>query len=200
MAARGAQPLVASPAAGSSGLGAIDRALLLLVRRLESDGLTRLMRTLTRMGDFEGWLLAGVLLAATGDEGRHVALLLGAAAGLATVASQVLKRLARRPRPAAGLHGFVPSGKDPDEYSFPSGHTAAAFAVAVALAGGSPGLAAVALVLAAGIGLSRIYLGAHYPLDVAAGVLLGAGAGCFARLLVEGWRLLPALYLLAGPR
>ncbi len=194
--AQGAQPLLAPPGK----LRAVDRSLLLLVGRLESAGLTRLMKTLTRMGDFEGWLLAGVLLAATGGEGRHAALLLATASALATVASQVLKRLARRPRPAAGLRGFVPRGQDPDEFSFPSGHTAAAFSVAVALAAGSPSLAAAALVVATGIALSRIYLGAHYPLDVAAGVLLGAGAGCVAQLLVEGWRLLPAVLLLAGNR
>ena len=53
----------------------------------------------------------------------------------------------------------------------------------MALAGaGLLGPAAVAL--AVGIGLSRVYLGAHYPLDVAAGAMLGTMAGAAARLLV----------------
>ncbi|TMA84340.1 MAG: phosphatase PAP2 family protein, partial [Deltaproteobacteria bacterium] len=80
--------------------------------------------------------------------------------------------------------GFVAIIDNPDAFSFPSGHAAAAFAVAVALAGQGAGLGPLALVLATAIGISRIYLGAHYPLDVAVGALLGCGCGGLARLLV----------------
>jgi len=78
-----------------------------------------------------------------------------------------------------------PLAENPDRFSFPSGHTAAAFAVAVAFAGEPGGLGPLALLLATGIGLSRVYLGAHYPLDVAAGGMLGVFAGLAARLLVS---------------
>jgi undecaprenyl-diphosphatase len=163
-------------------LANLDRALLLLVRRWESSLLTSLMRGLTRLGDTESWILAGLILAAAGGDGRHAAALLFVGAGLATGVSQVLKRLARRPRPAEGIRGFACLVATPDELSFPSGHTSVAFAVAVALAGDPTG--AVALVIASGIAASRIYLGAHYPLDVAAGVLVGAASGWCARLLI----------------
>ena len=73
---------------------------------------------------------------------------------------------------------------DPDAFSFPSGHTTVAFAVAVALAGSGSGLGAVAAILAGGIAVSRVYLGAHYPLDVLAGIALGAASGWLARLLL----------------
>ena len=56
--------------------------------------------------------------------------------------------------------------------------------MAVAFAGAPFGLGPGAAVLAAGIALSRVYLGAHYPLDVAAGAVLGLLAGVAARLLV----------------
>lgn len=183
----------------SGRLATFDRTLLLALGRLESTLLTRLMRTLTRLGDTESWVVAGLALAAAGGDGPRLLLLLGSGAGLATLVSQVLKRLACRPRPsAAGLAGFAPRIDCPDEFSFPSGHTSVAFAVAVALLGSEPLLGTACLVTASGIGASRVYLGAHYPLDVAAGVLVGTGTGLAARLLVD-WAFLLHLAPLAIP-
>ncbi len=186
-----------SPNSGRRGaLFSFDCSVLLLVRRWESSLLTQVMRTFTRLGDTESWVLAGLILAAAGGSERHDALLLFLGAAFATLASQLLKRVARRPRPAEGIRGFAPLVETPDELSFPSGHTSVAFAVAVALAGGAPG--AVALVLASCIAASRIYLGAHYPLDVAAGVLVGAASGWLAHALVDGAPMLVAMGRLAG--
>jgi undecaprenyl-diphosphatase len=162
----------------------VDQAILLAVRRWESALMTRLMLMLTRMGDPAAWMVVGLILGAVA--GAHYAWLLGTGAGLAVAGSQVLKRLFARPRPTSCMGGFAPLVVIPDRFSFPSGHTAAAFGVAVALAGQGSGIALLTLILAFGIGISRIYLGAHYPLDVAAGVLVGAASGLTARLLVDG--------------
>jgi undecaprenyl-diphosphatase len=173
--------------AGERGLwqrvASVDEALLFLIRRRESAALTRAMLALTRLGDTGSWVMIGLLLAGSGGRGPRDAALLGLGAGLAVLASQVLKRLCCRPRPTA-LRGFAALIEVPDAFSFPSGHTAFAFAVAVALAGEGNGLGLLTLLLAAGIGLSRVYLGAHYPLDVAAGVGIGVLSGLAARLLV----------------
>ena len=72
--------------------------------------------------------------------------------------------------------------ENPDAFSFPSGHTAAASAVAIALAG-QGWLGRFHLGLAFAIAISRVYLGAHYPLDIAAGGALGLIAGLLARAL-----------------
>lgn len=163
-----------------------DQALLLAVRRLESVGMTRLMRMLTRLGDTSSWLLLGLALIAAGGPGPRYGTLLGAGAFLAVAASQVLKRICCRTRPNCGLGGFAALVENPDAFSFPSGHTAAAFGIAVALAGEGDWLGALLLTLASGIAVSRVYLGAHYPLDVAAGVVVGTVAGILARLLIGG--------------
>ena len=168
----------------------IDQRLLLSVRRWESRFVTRLMRALTHLGDPASWLLLGLVLGLSGGSGPHYCALLGTAAGVALLIAQPLKRLCCRRRPSCGIGGFAALAKNPDVFSFPSGHTSVAFAVAVAFAGHSGMLGGLFLALAAGIAVSRVYLGAHYPLDVAAGVLVGAVSGVAARLLVNLFPLL----------
>lgn len=168
----------------------IDERLLLSVRRWESRFMTRLMRALTHLGDSASWVVIGLALGFSGGAGAHYCALLGTAAGVALLIAQPLKRICCRQRPSHGIGGFAALAENPDVFSFPSGHTAVAFAIAVAFAGQSGPLGALAMVLAIGIAISRIYLGAHYPLDVAAGVLVGTAAGGIARLLVDCFPLL----------
>lgn len=81
-----------------------------------------------------------------------------------------------RSRPYDCIRGLIPLITPPTDYSFPSGHTAASFAVGVLLFRKLPKRYGIpALVLAALIGFSRLYLGVHYPSDVLAGALLGTG-------------------------
>lgn len=162
----------------------LDQALLLGVRRWESAWMTRVMRTLTHLGDTSTWMIVGLALGLSGGQGPRYAWLLGLGAGIAVLASQILKRLCCRTRPSCGIGGFAALAENPDAFSFPSGHTAAAFGIAVSLAGEGSGLGALMLTLASGIAVSRVYLGAHYPLDVAAGTLVGALAGLAARAIV----------------
>ena len=82
----------------------------------------------------------------------------------------------------------------PGNPSFPSGHSATAFAAATALAIMCPRLRPAVLVIAAAVALSRVYLRVHFPLDVIAGGLIGAALGALCGLvalrLVRG-RVLP---------
>ncbi len=163
-----------------------DEALLLAMRRFHRPWRTAVAQALTRAGDAKTLTVAGFgLLATFTRTGVHLGLRLGAAAGIATLLSQGLKRGLTRARPDAAIEGFEALATNPDRFSFPSGHTAAAFAVAVAFAGEPYGAGPLACLLATGIALSRVYLGAHYPLDVVAGGVLGVFAGLASRLLVS---------------
>jgi undecaprenyl-diphosphatase len=163
-----------------------DEKLFRRIEGLRVPPVVRAMRALTHLGDAPGWFAIGLFLLASSGAAARSGLLLGTAALLATAVAQVLKRTCCRPRPSIGLPGFVAIVENPDRFSFPSGHSAAAFAVAVALAGQGAALGPLALALACGIAVSRVYLGAHYPLDVAVGAALGGGCGLLARLLVLG--------------
>lgn len=163
----------------------LDEALFRRCGAWRPAGVVRSMRALTHLGDAPSWVVVGLFLICCGGAGVRYGSLVGAGALIATVLSQSLKRVCCRPRPSTQLVGFVALVENPDAFSFPSGHSAAAFAVAVALAGEGHSLGNLALVLASCIAISRVYLGAHYPLDVMMGALLGAGAGGLARMLVS---------------
>ena len=90
----------------------------------------------------------------------------------------LLKIAVDRPRPEAcfqplGIQIHLPLGTPPDR-SFPSGHTQAAFGTATYLSCIYRAASPVFLILAALVGLSRIAIGVHYPLDVLAGAFFGA--------------------------
>lgn len=71
----------------------------------------------------------------------------------------------------------------PTDFSFPSGHTSATFATAFAIfmVGKKPGICAA--VIAAGVAVSRLYIGIHYPTDVLVSLVLGTLCGIFGALL-----------------
>lgn len=132
------------------------------------------------------WLALGGLLASFGGKrGRHaarsgvVALALAAA-----VANGPAKLLVRRRRPLPKLGRTLIAM--PRSTSFPSGHSATAFAFATATSRELPAAAAALVPLAGAVSYSRVHTGVHYPSDVVAGVAIGIGCGVAARN-VGGW-------------
>jgi len=105
---------------------------------------------------------------------RQWGVIVAVAAGVVALGvNQVISHLWDRPRPFVAHHVtmLLPHAADA---SFPSDHTAFAFAIAVALVFASRRVGLVALLFAALIALSRVYVGAHYVTDVLAGALIGS--------------------------
>jgi membrane-associated phospholipid phosphatase len=104
---------------------------------------------------------------------------LSAALALALVTAIVsaIKEAVDRTRPALSDPTVQTVVTTPDTPSFPSGHTATAFACAVAIGAICPRLRWPLIGLAALVGSSRVYLGVHYGLDVLAGAALGTAVG-----------------------
>lgn len=90
----------------------------------------------------------------------------------------ILKPLLHRPRPWLVVDGLKHMVLPGDMHSFPSGHTCAAFAAACTWRKYLPRrwMGRIAVFAAVLMGLSRLYLGVHFPTDVLAGALIGAFA------------------------
>lgn len=94
---------------------------------------------------------------------------------------QIVKRFVTRPRPYLALDGVnLWEGHILKDYSFPSGHTTASFSLATVIGMYYPVAAPFVLLLAWLIGVSRIYLGQHYPTDVFIGSVTGIVSGVIA--------------------
>ena len=86
---------------------------------------------------------------------------------------KILKNQIKRDRPCEVVSGVHQRVSPSDQFSFPSGHTAAAFVIATLISFFLPVLAIPVFTWALLVGFSRIYLGVHYPSDILAGLVVG---------------------------
>ncbi|MGB4072307.1 bifunctional DedA family/phosphatase PAP2 family protein [Pseudomonas sp.] len=192
----------------------LDQGLLAIIQEQRSPALDNLMVLVTRLGDLQTQVAAGVLLTLVLLVTRQwrAAAFAGATLLGTALANDLLKSLFARTRPEVLLE---PLGS----FSFPSGHSSAAFAFFLALgilAGrGQPARMRLTWLLlaclpAAVIAISRVYLGVHWPSDIIAGAVLATSICALSLALVQWrtpllalpakiwWLLLPVILALLG--
>jgi membrane-associated phospholipid phosphatase len=127
-------------------------------------------------------VIAGGLAATRGDQGRRTAVRGLLAVGATSIVANLIvkpifaRRRPNRPKEVAGRDAPMPASR-----SFPSGHTASAFAFAAGVTPEFPHLALPLYALASAVGYSRVHTGVHYPSDVMAGAVLGSAVGTVVR-------------------
>ncbi len=133
----------------------------------------------TRVGDGWLWYAMGLAILALGRQNplRSSWAPLDYPPHSASCSSASLKRLTGRRRPCQIEPHCWATLLPPDQFSFPSGHTMTAFAVAIPLSLFYPTLTIGLLFCALSIAMSRILLGMHFLSDVVAGALIGTGLG-----------------------
>jgi undecaprenyl-diphosphatase len=153
-------------------LQSADHRLLMLLQQSES-WMAQHSRGISRTADGHLYVIFGSFAAIALADGevflRHILLAFAVERGV----YWVMKNSLRRKRPAQALPDFKSQITASDEFSFPSGHTSAAFLFVTLLA---LHLGPAALLLypwAAAVAMSRVFLGVHFPSDTVMGALLG---------------------------
>lgn len=169
---------------------AIDSAAYEAIAAIDTPSLDVPMRRLSRAADHgKLWFASAAALALLGGPSGRLAarkglVSLGIASGFANL---VAKPLGARRRPTRnGAEGLASRHVQmPCSSSFPSGHTASAFAFATGAANAQPMLSVPLRILAMLVGYSRVHTGVHYPADVLAGAFIGVGAAEVAGRLLD---------------
>ena len=157
-----------------------EQALVWIAQHVRSGLLDPFMKLYTRLGD-AGLLfivLGLVLLLFKSTRKAGFSALCAMLIGLVVV-NLTIKPLIARERPWLVIENFVNLVPEKDPNSFPSGHTNAAFAFALALCMTAPKrwMKITAVCMAVVMGLSRLYVGVHFPSDVLVGALVGSLCG-----------------------
>jgi undecaprenyl-diphosphatase len=154
----------------------IDVGLFLAVNQLPHNRLTNaIMSAFTiAMNGGIGWIVGLFTAILFNRRHRRVLQQVGPPLWFATlIVEYPIKYYFRRRRPFIDIVQAITVGRKPGSFSFPSGHSAAAFAGAWLLRRHYPRLTPLWYLIASLVAFSRTYLGVHYPGDVVSGSLLG---------------------------
>ena len=172
---------------------ALDAAIYMRVNAVQlgrvSDRALEWISTFMHYG--EGWIVVavGMFVVDRSTALRAVAEALPVLWATMLTVNFPLKQIFRRRRPFIAFVRARVLGPKPKDFSFPSGHTAAAFAGALLFGAHLPMFAPLFYAIAVVVGFSRIYLGVHYPSDVFIGAIVGSSLAGFYLML---WRTLVA--------
>lgn len=157
----------------------LDSSILMWIQSLRQAWMTPFWKAVTFLGN-GGWFwiaLALVLLCFCKTRKAAIAMLTAMVIG-ALITNVICKPAFARIRPYEVMEGLVLLVKRQIDYSFPSGHSCASFAAAIAGRKLLPRRWGVGLMILAGlIAFSRLYVGVHYPSDVLGGIVIGIFSG-----------------------
>lgn len=148
--------------------------LLWIQDYIRTDWMTPFWVLLSKLGNGGMIWIASIIVLLIPKKTRKIALLAALSLLLGWSCNELIKHLVARTRPYDAITTLTPLVAKLDSYSFPSGHTCASFSVAVVYYRMfSKKVGWIALLLAILIGLSRLYVGVHYPTDVLGGCVVG---------------------------
>ena len=147
-----------------------DKHLVVAFSRYRAGNLTTFMKIMTKIGDGYVW---GILCIIIAFINFHAGLAMMIASVTQIIIQQIVKHIFCRERPFISHNDIFYIIPPPDKFSFPSGHTAAAFVMFFAFFHFFPVFCAIMFAFACLIAVSRVYLGLHYPSDLLGGVFLG---------------------------
>lgn len=125
------------------------------------------------------WIAFGLILLIPKKYRKTGIIVLAALLVMLVVNNIVLKNLIARPRPCWTYPEMVQLVHNPSSYSFPSGHTTSAFAVAFTVFSQHKKLGKVIIVMAAIMAFTRLYVFVHFPTDIYGGILVAAAITTF---------------------
>lgn len=163
------------------GIMELDYNLFFYINSLSHPFLTYLAKFLSGVEGFGIlWILLAVVATYIMRRQPKVIVATVTAVLVSTVVTvYILKPLVGRMRPYYRFPSAIYYSTDTDKFSFPSQHSSASFAAAAVIASVYPSIGIFVYLGAIAVGLSRIYLGLHFPSDVVIGAVLGFLIGFF---------------------
>lgn len=162
-----------------------NRMFCFVNQKIQRPLLNLFFNTITHLGGATATIAVSLLFAVLGHGALRTAAIQSLVALTAShIPVAILKKKYPRLRPYLVMPETI-IGKNPlKDHSFPSGHTTAIFSSVIPYMAAFPMIGFLLLPLAVSVGMSRIYLGLHYPSDVAAGCFIGTAASL---VTVSNW-------------